>query len=64
LLDDIFDKLDNSRIERLLAMMSNHAFGQVFLTDARPDRTRELLNSAGVPMKVFSVESGNLIARS
>lgn len=63
LLDDIFDKLDNSRIARLLSMISNHAFGQVFLTDARPDRTRDLLTKAGVPMKILSVESGNLVSR-
>lgn len=43
LLDDIFDKLDNHRINRLLGLISREEYGQVFITDARLDRTRELL---------------------
>jgi DNA replication and repair protein RecF len=64
LLDDIFDKLDNARISRLISMMTDDVFGQIFLTDARPDRTRELLGSTGVPLKMYSVESGNLYPHS
>lgn len=64
LLDDIFDKLDDVRISRLVAMMNHNIFGQVFLTDARPERTVGLLASAGIPARSFSVESGNLYARS
>lgn len=41
LLDDIFDKLDDKRIAQLIDMMGQ--FGQVFITDARPERTQELL---------------------
>jgi DNA replication and repair protein RecF len=63
LLDDIFDKLDNARISRLITMMTDDVFGQIFLTDARPDRTRELLGSTGVPLKMYSVENGNLFPR-
>lgn len=43
LLDDIFDKLDDRRIERLIGMIRAGAFGQVFITDARAERTAELL---------------------
>lgn len=43
LLDDIFDKLDDRRIESLIAMIRDGAFGQVFITDARPERTAEIL---------------------
>lgn len=63
LLDDIFDKLDNARISRLMTMMNQGVFGQIFLTDARPDRTGELLASAGVNARMFSVESGKLSVR-
>lgn len=45
LLDDIFDKLDDRRIQRLIEMMAQDHFGQVFITDARPERTRNLLKS-------------------
>ncbi|RXK46847.1 DNA replication/repair protein RecF [Aquirufa rosea] len=48
LLDDIFDKLDDRRIQRLVQMMAEDHFGQVFITDARPERTKSLLkNLAG-----------------
>ncbi len=43
LLDDIFDKLDDMRIHKLLEMISHDTFGQLFITDARPERTRQLL---------------------
>jgi DNA replication and repair protein RecF len=43
LLDDIFDKLDDMRIQKLLEMISRDTFGQLFITDARPERTRQLL---------------------
>ncbi|OYU64695.1 MAG: DNA replication and repair protein RecF, partial [Cytophagaceae bacterium BCCC1] len=48
LLDDIFDKLDEKRIKKLVEMIDNKVFGQVFLTDARPNRTKELLKGIDV----------------
>jgi DNA replication and repair protein RecF len=42
LLDDIFDKLDDFRIAKLLALIKSE-LGQLFITDARPDRTKSLL---------------------
>jgi len=60
LLDDIFDKLDESRIENLLKLLSKSDFGQVFVTDARPERTRKLLDSFGRPIAFFEVKDGNI----
>ncbi len=48
LLDDIFDKLDDRRIARLIHLMKDGTFGQVFLTDARPERTQSLLEASGI----------------
>ncbi len=48
LLDDIFDKLDDRRIARLIHLMKDGTFGQVFLTDARPERTQSLLEESGI----------------
>ena len=48
LLDDIFDKLDEKRIKKLVEMIDSKVFGQVFLTDARPNRTKELLKGIDV----------------
>lgn len=43
LLDDIFDKLDDSRIASLVRLLSDkERFGQIFITDARKERSKEL----------------------
>lgn len=43
LLDDIFDKLDDNRMNKLVEMVANDIFGQIFITDARPERTETVL---------------------
>lgn len=49
LLDDIFDKLDDSRIQSLVEiLMDQKRFGQVFITDARKDRSKELLKGGSM----------------
>lgn len=46
LLDDIFDKLDDSRISLLVSLLKDqHRFGQIFISDARNDRSKELLKN-------------------
>lgn len=44
LLDDIFDKLDQQRVERLIALVSDNYFGQVLITDTDPARMQELFS--------------------
>ncbi|PKK37936.1 DNA replication and repair protein RecF [Siphonobacter sp. SORGH_AS_0500] len=53
LLDDIFDKLDDRRIAKLMDMMQDGTFGQVFLTDARPERTQSLLAESGITANII-----------
>ncbi|MEM0938465.1 MAG: DNA replication and repair protein RecF [Bacteroidota bacterium] len=50
LLDDIFDKLDDSRIQLLVSLLKDgDRFGQIFITDARKDRSKALFkNEKGV----------------
>lgn len=59
LLDDIFDKLDDFRIARLLELIKEE-FGQLFITDARPDRTQALLDNIQVSATVFHVNQGSI----
>lgn len=61
LLDDIFDKLDSERIIHLLKMINDDFFGQVFITDAREERTKALLIDAELEAKYFHVENGTII---
>ncbi len=41
LLDDIFEKLDQGRMEALLHIINGDDFGQVILTDTHPERIRQ-----------------------
>jgi DNA replication and repair protein RecF len=63
LLDDIFDKLDDFRIQKLLELIKNEEFGQLFITDARPDRTTTLLSKINVDANIFEVMNGTVKQR-
>ena len=41
LLDDIFEKLDQNRMEALLRIIRSDGFGQVILTDTHPERIKQ-----------------------
>jgi DNA replication and repair protein RecF len=58
LLDDIFDKLDDKRVQRLMELVSHDSFGQIFITDTHPDRVAGIFDRIGVDIKLFKVESG------
>jgi DNA replication and repair protein RecF len=61
LLDDIFDKLDDHRISRLLETVTGPAFGQLFITDAGPERTRALKDQLQIDGQVFTVDRGIIV---
>ncbi|UYZ58401.1 DNA replication/repair protein RecF [Hymenobacter latericus] len=58
LLDDIFDRLDERRITRLLQLVANHTFGQVFLTDTHLERTDRALSGLSEQITRFRVDKG------
>ncbi len=45
ILDDIFDKLDERRLQRLMGILSENEFGQVFISDTSGKRVGEILPS-------------------
>jgi len=44
LLDDLFDKLDSSRVGNLLKMVSGQEFGQIFITDSNKVRMEGIID--------------------
>ncbi|RIW18594.1 DNA replication/repair protein RecF [Algoriphagus lacus] len=60
LLDDIFDKLDDERIAKLMDLVSRGTFGQIFLTDARPERSKGILGALDAEVLFFDLEKGEL----
>lgn len=62
LLDDIFDRLDEKRITRLLQLVADHTFGQVFLTDTHLERTDLALVGFTDQISRFRVAQGSVQA--
>lgn len=55
LLDDIFDKLDEERVEQLVRMVNEEHFGQIFITDTHPKRTAEIVSRISSESKLFEL---------
>ncbi len=53
LLDDIFDKLDEERVEHLLGLVDNENFGQLFISDTHADRTEAVIKKVHQSFKMF-----------
>ena len=63
LLDDIFDKLDASRVEQIVKLVSGDKFGQIFITDTNRDHLDKILRKIEGEYKVFGVEQGAIYER-
>lgn len=61
LMDDIFDKLDEHRIDKIMSLVVGHTFGQIFLTDARPERTFSIIENIPADKKVFTIHDGKIV---
>lgn len=61
LLDDIYDKLDEGRLTRLLEMVGEERFGQVFITDTHQHRIGKILSQKGFRVKEFQPVQGVLM---
>ncbi len=64
LLDDIFDKLDNLRVKRLMELVSKENFGQIFITDAHPERVTKVFEEIDVEIMTFAVKNGTVNKQS
>lgn len=60
LLDDIFDKLDESRGQSLLRMVSEDHFNQIFITHTHKEALLTVLKSVGKEIKLFEVKKGEV----
>ncbi|MDE6007239.1 MAG: DNA replication and repair protein RecF [Muribaculaceae bacterium] len=60
LLDDIFDKLDSSRVARIIAEVSGgENFGQIFITDTNREHIDETMQTIRSESKLFEVTDGS-----
>lgn len=60
LLDDIFDKLDANRVERIVNLVASDSYGQIFITDTNREHLDVILQMGNFPYKLFEVENGKI----
>ena len=63
LLDDIFDKLDASRVEQIIKLVAGDNFGQIFITDTNREHLDRILHKVGSDYKMFQVDQGVITDR-
>ena len=60
LLDDIFDKLDSSRVEQIVKLVAGEEFGQIFITDTNREHLDQILKATSHDYKIYQVEGGEI----
>ena len=64
LLDDIFDKLDAERVERIIRLVSSEQFGQIFITDTDRQHLTTMLDKMPNIATTFQVINGQVTEKS
>lgn len=60
LLDDIFDKLDQHRVEQIVKVVSGEQFGQIFLSDTNREHLDSIIQKMDTDFRIFDVEAGKV----
>ena len=55
LLDDIFDKLDEHRVAKIIDLVNKDEFGQIFITDTHSDRTENIVKQSNKSYHIFKL---------
>ncbi|MFY1046649.1 DNA replication/repair protein RecF [Chryseobacterium sp. GP-SGM7] len=55
LLDDIFDKLDDTRVSQLIELVNQENFGQIFITDTHRERTENVVRRINEESVIFEL---------
>lgn len=64
LLDDIFDKLDSSRVEQIVKLVLDKDFGQIFITDTNREHLDEILSHTETNYHLYEVMRGEVILKN
>lgn len=60
LLDDIYDKLDSTRMKHLMELVTEKGFEQIFITDTHPSRVEEIFTEMGFNVKSVGIKGGGI----
>lgn len=64
LLDDIFDKLDSSRVEQIIKLVLDKDFGQIFVTDTNREHLDDILSRTNSDYNLYEVTQGEVIQKN
>ena len=59
-MDDIYDKLDEDRVAKLMQVIQKDWFGQVFISDTHAQRLPKLFDALETDYKAFNIENGEV----
>jgi DNA replication and repair protein RecF len=59
LLDDVFDKLDVHRVRKILELVNENSFGQIFITHTNLDRMKIILDELKIEHTLFQISNGS-----
>jgi len=60
LLDDIFDKLDEYRVEEIIKLVGDENFGQIFITDTNRKNLDKIIQKISVNSRIFQFKDGKI----
>lgn len=55
LFDDIFDKLDETRVSKIVQMIDDKVFGQIFISDTHSERTEAIIKTTHQSYTIFNM---------
>lgn len=61
LLDDIFDKLDEKRVTKIVELVAGDEFGQIFISDTNSKHWEEILPKINQSSQIFEVVDGEIV---
>ncbi len=60
LLDDLFDKLDSKRVGKIIELVSDNQFGQIFITDTNQEHLNGILKQMNTEHLIFNISNGKV----
>ena len=60
LLDDIFDKLDDNRVFKLVEFVKDKNINQVFITDTHELRCKQILDKTDIEFSIYTINNGQI----
>ena len=55
LLDDIFDKLDDARVKKIINLVNQEKFNQIFISDTNKTRSENIIKKVNKSYKIFEI---------